>query len=655
MRDADLEAILASRDAARLDAALAGATAGSPEWLALQGERLRRQGEPAQAAPLLDRAVLGCPGCRTLRHACALAHAAAGNRDAARERWQALLARFPDDPAARFQIAVAFHDEGRLDDAAGWYEAQAAAVPTMFAAWWNLGLVQEARDRPEAAVAAWARASNTAPRDPRPLARAAAILGAAAQLPEAIELLDRAIELAPDDASLHYARAAHRSALALHREARDDLARAVELQPGNAAGGSALVLELQYDDSAEAQAALRGARADWSRRHAQVEQRVHARAPRRERLRVGCISPRFGDAPPGALLLPVLEARDRTRFEIVALAAHPAHGPLAERTRRAVDRWVDLPDDDVHAFETIAGADLDLLVDLAGHAPGNRLPLLARRPARVQAAWLDAFDSSGVPAVDFLLSDAVHTPPDAAAQFGERLALLPHARFCYRPPLAIAASMPPARERGRVTFGSFNRHAKHTDAVARTWGRILEAVPAARLSLRASAYRHGSTVAFVRERWRALGVPVDRIDFAPFVALDALHEAYADVDIALDPFPFTGGVTTCDALAHGIPVVTRAGRTMIGRQCAALLTAAGQDATVAADDDAYVAIAVELAARATDVSARLERARRVAASPLCDVEGFTRALECAFASMVDAGPGGGPPLVIGTQPGCDRV
>lgn len=655
MTAAELDALLTSRDTARLDAARADAAAGSPEALALEGELLRRHGAPAQALSLLARALASRPDCRALYHACALAHAAVGDTASARERWQSLLASFPDDTVARFQIAVTCHDEGRLDDAARWYEAQAAAVPGMFAAWWNLGLVQEARGTVGAALAAFERAGDAAPSDPRPLARAAALHGAAARLPEALARLDRAIALAPDDATLRFARAAHRSSLALHREARDDLVRAVDLQPGDAAGGSALLLELQYDDAPDARAALDDARRAWARRHAQGAQRTLATAPVRARLRVGYLSPRFGDAPLGALLLPVLEAHDRERFEVVAFAAHAAQGTIADRVRRAVDRWHDLPRDDAQAFDAIAGEDVDLLVDLAGHAPGNRLPLLARHPARHQAAWLDAFDPSGVAAIDFLLSDAVHTPPDEAQEFGERLVLLPHARFTYRAPLPIRTTPPPALRRGYVTFGSFNRHAKHTDEVARTWACILAAIPGSRLSLRSAAYRAASTIDFVRDRWRALGVPVERVDFAPFVALEALHEAYAGIDVALDPFPFTGGVTTCDALAHGIPVVTLRGCTMIGRQGAALSHAAGAGAQIAADQDAYVAIAVELAAGATDAGARRERARRVAASPLCDVAGFTRALERSFIAMIEAGPGPGPPLAVGADPARERV
>ncbi len=315
MTTADLDALLTSRDAASLEAALATATTGSPEALALEGELLRRLGEPAQARPLLARALALRPDCRALYHACALAHAAIGDTASARERWQALLASFPDDTTARFQIAVTCHDERRLDDAAHWYEAQAAAVPGMFAAWWNLGLVQEARGAVDAALAAYERAADVAPQDPRPLARAAALLGRTAALPEAIGRLDRAIALAPDDATLRFARAAHRSSLALHAEAVDDLRAATSLAPHDAAGGSALLVELHYDERLATPDRAGGRHSGMGRASRDCAGKADHSAAPSPALRIGYLSPRFGDVPPVALLAPVLAAHDRTRFE----------------------------------------------------------------------------------------------------------------------------------------------------------------------------------------------------------------------------------------------------------------------------------------------------------------------------------------------------
>ncbi len=146
-------------------------------------------------------------------------------------------------------------------------------------------------------------------------------------------------------------------------------------------------------------------------------------------------------------------------------------------------------------------------------------------------------------------------------------------------------------------------------------------------------------------------MPVERIDFAPYVPLPELHAAYAEIDVALDPFPFAGGVTTCDALAHGVPVVTLAGDRMVARQGAALLTAAGRPQWIAPDRHAYVAIAASLAASATLPHLRERLAHDVVRSPLMDAAGFTRALEHAYESMLAADPASREPLDIGRPEG----
>lgn len=610
----DLARLLSDRDATRLEAAQAGLDPASPHAVALRAELMRRARREAEAAPLFAQACAALPDVLPLLHAAALADVALGRHASACTRWEAFLDRAPD----------------------------------VAGAWLNLGLARAALGRDDA-VAALDRAAALDPRNPAPLARAAAILGERAALPEAIERLDRAIALAPRDPALRFARAAHRSSLALHAEAVDDLRVANELAPQDAAGGSALLVELHYDDTLATPEQLYAAHRAWAARHAPAPAVVRSRRTLRSRLRVGYLSPRFGDAPLAALLTPVLEAHDRSRFETIAYAAHPIAGNGGQRVRAAVDRWVDLPRDDDAAFAAIAGDDLDLLVDLAGHAPGNRLPLLARSPAPVQATWLDWFDTTGVPAIGWLVGDAIHTPPAERERFTERLLLLPDARFVYRPSMALAPSPPPALRNGYVTFASFNRHAKVTDAVARTWAHVLHAVPGSRLVLRAAAYGQASTVAFVREHMRRLGVPVERVTFAPHVPLHELHRAYADADVALDTFPFAGGVTTCDALAHGVPVVTLRGDSMIARQGAALLAAAGRPQWIASDVDAYVAMAVALAELRVLARERDALARSIGASALFDVPRFTRALERGFVAMANADAGSREPLAIGAS------
>lgn len=640
--------------------------------LALRGELLRRGGDAAGAVRVLEGAVERAPALLGAYHALALARVRTGDRAGARSAWLALLERDPDDPTARYQIALAFHEDGDRGEAARWYEAQVARHPSSPRAWHNLGLLRLATGDAGGAVAAlreavagapdaapawtalgralartgdtaaaieaWTRAHAVDPRAIEPLERRAAALGERAALPAAIATLREAIAIDSRKPSLRLSLAAHLSSLGEHADALAELREAVALAPADAAGHSALLFELQYDDALATREDVALEHRRWARRHADGLPPVHrpARARPPDRMRVGYLSPRYGMGPLATLFLPVLESHDRTRCEIVLYSTHPHEGPVNARFRRAAEAWRDLPQDDASAAAMIADDGLDLLVDLAGHAPGHRLGVLARRPAPVQATWLDYFETTGMRSVDYFVSDAVCTPASDAALFRERLVQLP-CRFAYRPLDSPAVTPAPAAARGHVTFGSFNRHAKLSPATLDAWGEILRAAPDSRLALRAAAYGGQGTVEWIRDRWARRGLPVDRIDFLPWLPWREALAAYADVDIALDPFPYNGGATTCDALAHGVPVVALAGERPIARQSASLLRAAGHPEWIARSTDAYVRLAVELAR-----SGSLDRTRRelhagMPHSALCDVGRFARSLERAFAAMIAAG------------------
>ncbi|GMU70791.1 MAG: hypothetical protein HS109_13415 [Burkholderiales bacterium] len=688
-RMAALEARVARliRDPAtdRLEAearALSGSLAGSGPALALLGEIARRRGDAA-APELLSRAVERSPGLVAAWHALALARVRGGDREGARSAWQAVLERAPADPVARYQIALTFQEERDHRAAASWYEAHLASHPgdaralrnlglsrlaagdatgavsaldeamrvdpASTAGWIALGRARVLAGDPDGAIAAWSRARALDPALVEPLERSAAVLATRAALPSAIALLGDAIALDPDKASLRFALAAHRSSLGEHREALAELRRAVALAPSDASGASALLFEAQYDDAPASRDATAAAHRDWAARFADPLPPVARtrRATRDDRLHVGYLSPRFGAGPLASLFLPILERHDRSRVHVTLYSAHAHEGAVASRLRERADRWRDLPPDDDAAARLIAADGLDLLVDLAGHAPGHRLGVLARRPAAIQVTWLDYADTTGMRAIDFLVSDAIQMPPEEWASCRERLVLLP-CRFAYLP---FGPPVPPETgpERG-IRYGSFNRHAKLGHATLDAWRSILEAVPDARLALRAAAYAQPETVAWIRDRWAARGLPLDRIDFLTWLPLTEALAAYATVDVALDPFPFNGGVTTCDALVHGVPLVALRGDRPIARQSASLLAAAGHPEWIAATPDEYVRRAIRFARTPGLAASRAQRAAAVAASPLCDVEAFARRLERAFEAMVEAGPRGdrvpAPPIEI---------
>ena len=664
----------------RLQHALAAipSAAATAAALALQAEILRRRGEFRAAAEMFDEVIAATPEMPAAWHAGALAHVACGERARARAIWADLLDRNADDPVARYQIARAWHDDAEPAEAARWYQRQLDRFPRTAAAALNLGiawielarlddaiLALEAattldpaglrgwsalgdalhrRGRCNAAANAWLRAAALDPKNAVHLARAAEALSDAAELPAAISALQQAIALDPDSAPLRSMIAADLVNLGLHRQALHYRREAIGLDPEDWRAHSIMLLDLQYDATLASRDELAAAARRWATTHASGVPKL-ARAPRpgparhRDRLRIGYVSPRLAAGPLASFFVPVLEAHDRERVDIsLYAAADDDVEAIPARLRRACDRWRALPADDDVAAALIADDELDLVVDLAGHAPGNRLPVLARRPAPVQASWLDWFDTTGMAEIDYFVSDRVHTPAADARFFRERIVWLPRCRFAYAPVVPPAPSTAPRARRGHVTFGCFNRHAKITTAVLATWREVLAAVPGSRLQLRASAYRGAGTVAWLRERWAKAGLPVDRIEFLPYLPLADAMRAYADIDIALDTFPYNGGATTCDALAQGVPVIALLGERMIARQSAALLHAAGHPEWIASTPEAYVALAVRLAGAPDYNATRDALFHGLPASALCNVRGFAGALERAFRAMVEAGP-----------------
>ncbi|MEO5700271.1 MAG: glycosyltransferase [Casimicrobiaceae bacterium] len=678
---------------------LAAAAAPIGALQALDGEILRRRGAIQQAAILLEQAIAALPELHAAYHAAALAAVAAGKGERARAIWLALLQRDGDDPIARYQIGLTLHDAGALGEAAHWYDEQVRRRPDFLPAWYNLGLAALAlRDAPRAwaafevvtagdprhrkgwialgkarhadgdahrAVDAWLAADRLPGQDAEPLTLAAAALVELHELPAAVDLLDRAIAIEPRNVRLLWARGSHLSNLGQHAAALTDFRAALALDPDDWRGESRLLLELHYDDALVAPAALAAAHHAWSARHlhrvvryapavstlpeATTRTAGATRAAAAVRLRIGYLSPRFGAGPLANLFMPVLAARDRHATHVTLYSAWAHHDPLAARMRAAADAWRELPLDDDAAAALIAADHLDVLIDLAGHAPGHRLHVLARKPAPVQVSWLDYFDTTGVDAVDYLLSDPVHTPASDASRFCERLVLLPGCRFVYAPVVEAPPSPAPRVRNGHVTFGSFNRHAKITPAMLDAWRAILERVPDARLRLRSSAYRGPGTVRWTRERWQSMGLPIERIHFEPYVPLEDAIRAYEQIDVALDTAPYNGGITTCDALAAGVPVVTTLGDRMIARQSAALLQAAGRPEWIAATLEGYVNLAVDLAQSPQLPAIRAALLADLPCSPLMDVVRFTKTFEHALRTLATLGPRTGsaaPPLVI---------
>jgi protein O-GlcNAc transferase len=349
---------------------------------------------------------------------------------------------------------------------------------------------------------------------------------------------------------------------------------------------------------------------------------------------VGLLSGSLQIHPVGWLTVAGIEALDRSQFSIICLAQFTARDQIARRFRAACSEWVAIDGmTDTAVVEVARQRDIDILIDLGGYGDTGRMTACANRLAPVQIKWVGSQShSSGLAEMDWFLTDRWETPDGFEPFYSEKLLRLPDGYVCYSPPPNAAdVGAPPALANGFVTFGCFNNLAKITPRVIETWAAILRRVPDARMILKTHQFSDGPTAAGVRAQFVALGIEGDRIDLRGSSGHRAFMGQYGDVDIVLDPFPYSGGLTTCEALWMGVPTITLPGEIFASRHSASHLSNVGLADLVTDSVDDYIEMAV---ARAADLPAlaalRAGLREKVRRSPLCDAPRFGRGLGAAL-------------------------
>lgn len=364
-------------------------------------------------------------------------------------------------------------------------------------------------------------------------------------------------------------------------------------------------------------------------------------SPHTTPLRLGFLSADLCQHPVGLFLWPLVEqlASQHPQIQLVFYDNSPRSDWLSQHLQ-ACGLWRrihELSDDQLAA--QIRADELWALIELGGHTARNRLPVLLRRAAPRQFSWLGYWATTGLAEVlDGVLVDSLLVPPGSAEQdsFDEPLCFLAQGRWCYRPvPWMPDVVDPPCLARRWVTFGSFNSAAKLNQQVLHCWAAVLKAVPGSRLLLKNYQLQDAGLRQRLGQMFAAQGVDPARLILEGPCFHAELLAAYSQVDIALDPFPFNGGLTSCEALWQGLPLVSLAGEdqaaVMASRQGLAMLQLIGRPEWIAVHEDQYVALAVSLASDPTALrELRHGQRARIQASPLCDELAFTRAFLAAI-------------------------
>ena len=320
------------------------------------------------------------------------------------------------------------------------------------------------------------------------------------------------------------------------------------------------------------------------------------------RLVVGYVSSDFRDHSAALAFVPILRHHDHAKFEIVAYSCSPVRDAKTDLCRSLVDRWVDasrLGDDQL--ANQIRADKVDILVDLSGHSAGHRLTLFARKPAPIQVSAVGSVTGTGLPVMDYLLADAVAIPAAVRHLFAEKIHDLP-SLITIEPSPVVSASPLPMLRNGHVTFGAFNRIDKISEPCLRLWSKLMAATPGSIIVVK----NHSMSDALLRDgliaRFVAQGIAADRVHCVGKTGREEHLSMFADIDIALDPFPQNGGISTWEALQMGVPVVTKLGSGPAARAGGAIVKAVGLDEWVAENDENYLAIALKFCSRPAELA-----------------------------------------------------
>ena len=597
-----------------------------------------------------------------------------GKQDQAIEAYKKAIRIKPDFAWAQNNIGVVLQDQGRLNQAVKAYKKAIEIQPAFADPYFNLGVVFQDQGKLDKAIKTYKKALGVKPDNALAYNNLGNALKDQGNLNEALDAYKKAIEIQPDYADPYYnlgnalrdqgkqdeAVKAYKKAIEIQpdfadacnnignilsdqgniEEAIEAYNRTISMNPHHFKAYSNLIFFLAQIELVDSKFLEKITKSYNKATSSKVKRSFHHKKSfPSQKLRVGFVSGDMRDHPVGYFLQNLFKYINKEKVEIYVYSNSTNYTKLTYSLKKFTAFWRNITNiSDHEAAEIIYNDTLDVLIDLSGHTALNRLPVFAYKPCAIQASWLGYFGSTFLNEMDFIIGDSFVTPLEKSKDFYEKIALLEHCYLCFAAPnFELPVSNTPALENKIITFGCFNHSRKLNSNVISTWSRILINVEKSKLLLKGDSYTKDSIDKILHE-FSLNNIDASQLMFEGQCSREDLLKSYDRVDISLDPFPYPGGTTTCEAIWMGVPTITMKGSSFLSSVGETIAVNSGHGNLCAETTDKYIELAVQLSGDISTLNAnRLQRRSNVIKTPLFDGLGFAKDFQRLLEVMIEQG------------------
>ena len=604
-----------------------------PDALNLRGVVYDLQGEPQNAVGYLLQATALRPRHAESWNNLGLAYLSLHNRAKAEEAFRSALGCQPEYVEAAYNLSRTLLALDKIADAESWAKRVLHSAPQIMQAHILMANIKQAQGDTDAAIAGYEKALALGYTLPDGSLRLAELYQSKRQLFKSEAHFQQVLRVKPQDFETQCKFGIVLMGLGKRQEAEEAFRLALHHKPDYAKAQSYLLLLQHYMPDVSAQQLSKQA-FDWAKPFNQtnIANALFTNKDAGKKLKVGFISSDLRNHPVGKFIFPLLVASDASRIEFVLYYNNDEEDWLSESLKKHAKIWRNIHAiSDAVVSQQIRDDGIDILIDLNGHTPKNRLLMLAQKPAPMQATWLGYFNTTGLSAIDYIICDEVIIPAKDETLYSEKPLRLPNSYLCYAPPdYDLMVTPLPALKNGFITFGSFNYYMKITEEVIACWMEVLSKVQNSKLLVKNASFADEQVKKAFLTACTKYG-DASRVDAQQGAQHKEFMAAYQQVDIALDTFPYNGGTTTIESLWMGVPVVTLSGDHFVSRVSHSILKQLPLDDFITHSKQAYVDTCVAFSSepqKLADIRTNLRK--NLMDSQLCNAKQFATDFERAL-------------------------